>query len=76
MQIKSEEEKITFTLTLFIFKLCVCFARMADTDWPITSVAVVTDLTKVPPGFIVVMYILQEEQVDVCHILRCWNQKF
>lgn len=27
---------------------------MADTDWPITSVAVVTDLTKVPPGFIVI----------------------
>jgi hypothetical protein len=49
---------------------------MADTDWPITSVAVVTDLTKVPPGFIVVMYILQEKRVDVRHILRCWNQKF
>lgn len=27
---------------------------MAETDWPITSVAVVTDLTKVPPGFIVI----------------------
>lgn len=27
---------------------------MAEGDWPITSVAVVSDLTKVPPGFIVI----------------------